>query len=65
MEKHHTIPVSELKEGATTKVEDIVMVCSNCHRVLHRNRPWINTEKLKCMLKNKQVFLINNFKVQK
>ncbi len=41
IEAHHTIPVSELEEGAVTRVEDIALVCANCHRMLHRRRPWL------------------------
>lgn len=46
IEGHHTIPVSELKEGESTKVSDIVLVCSNCHSMLHRRRPWLKKDDL-------------------
>jgi 5-methylcytosine-specific restriction protein A len=36
VEAHHTIPVSEIGENGSTKIEDMAMVCSNCHRMLHR-----------------------------
>lgn len=52
IEGHHTIPVSELVEGQKTKVEDIALVCSNCHKMLHRRRPWLTKEELKCLLKS-------------
>ncbi|MDY3520502.1 HNH endonuclease [Riemerella anatipestifer] len=47
IEGHHSKPISELKENEETKIEDIVMVCSNCHKMLHRKRPWLNKEELK------------------
>lgn len=47
IEGHHTIPVSELVEGQNTNVEDIALVCSNCHKMLHRRRPWLNKMELK------------------
>ena len=53
IEGHHTIPVSELNDGDKTKVEDIVLVCSNCHKMLHRKRPWLKPEELKDILKKK------------
>lgn len=28
--------VSEMREGETTSIKDLVMVCSNCHSMLHR-----------------------------
>ena len=36
IEAHHTIPLSSLRPGQRTKVKDIALVCSNCHRMLHR-----------------------------
>ncbi len=47
IEAHHTIPVHKLGEDATTKATDIAMVCSNCHRMLHRKRPWLSMEELR------------------
>ncbi|MDP9577371.1 UNVERIFIED_ORG: putative restriction endonuclease [Bacillus sp. 1751] len=52
IEGHHTIPVSELEEGQVTKVEDIAIVCSNCHRMLHRKRPWLSKQNLKKLVIN-------------
>lgn len=37
IEAHHSIPVSQLKEGSTTTVKDLVALCANCHRMVHRN----------------------------
>jgi hypothetical protein len=48
IEAHHTKPVSELSpDGEKTKKEDIALVCSNCHRMLHRRRPWLEMDELK------------------
>jgi|GEM_PF-1128402 Predicted restriction endonuclease len=51
IEGHHSIPVSEIPEDYKTKPEDIVLVCSNCHRMLHRKRPWLSKEQLKELIK--------------
>ncbi|WED23528.1 HNH endonuclease [Vibrio sp. JC009] len=54
MEAHHTKPVSELMpEGDKTRKEDIALVCSNCHRMLHRRRPWLDMASLKELIKKK------------
>lgn len=53
IEGHHTIPVSELEDGEKTKAEDIALVCSNCHKMLHRKRPWLKTSQLKELLVNR------------
>jgi 5-methylcytosine-specific restriction enzyme A len=38
-ECHHTVPLSH--SGATkTRLSDLAIVCSNCHRMLHRRQPW-------------------------
>ncbi|WP_419958778.1 HNH endonuclease [Psychrobacillus psychrotolerans] len=51
IEGHHTIPVSELKDGQSTRVDDIALVCSNCHKMLHRRRPWLNKIELQELIK--------------
>lgn len=51
IEAHHTIPVGELpSDGGTTRVEDIALVCSNCHRMLHVRRPWLRIDELKSLV---------------
>ena len=48
IEAHHTKPVSELHtDGEKTHKKDIALVCSNCHRMLHRKRPWLKMNELK------------------
>lgn len=49
IEAHHTKPVSEMNEGELTKVEDIAMLCSNCHRMIHR-KPFISVEELRALV---------------
>jgi hypothetical protein len=50
IEAHHTIPVSELRPDSKTRSADIALVCSNCHRMLHRRRPWVTMSQLKGLL---------------
>ena len=35
-EAHHIIPLSRLKGKVTTTIDDLITVCSNCHRMLHK-----------------------------
>lgn len=51
IEAHHTMPVSTLKPGESTRVSDIALVCGNCHRMLHRRRPWLSMSQLKDLIK--------------
>lgn len=46
IECHHNVPVSDLVPGNKTRLRDLTLVCSNCHRILHRYRPWISVEEL-------------------
>ena len=50
IEGHHTKLVSELTDVDKTKVEDIAMLCSNCHRMVHR-KPILTVEELSKLLK--------------
>lgn len=52
IECHHTKPVSELEDKHKTRIEDLALVCSNCHRMLHRKRPWLSIEELKILCQN-------------
>ena len=53
IEGHHTVPLSQLTGKTVTKVTDIALVCSNCHRMLHRRRPWLDMKQLKDLVKKK------------
>ncbi len=52
IECHHVIPVTEWPEDepTTTRLEDTVLVCSNCHRMLHRKRPWRSVAEVQGMM---------------
>jgi len=51
IEVHHKIPVSELKPNSATKISDLALVCSNCHRILHRRRPWLTVQALRRLIR--------------
>lgn len=50
IEAHHALPVSEMPDNHMTKPEDLIMVCSNCHVMLHRKRPWLSHDSLKNLM---------------
>jgi len=35
IECHHLRPVSKMSEGDATRLSDLILVCANCHRMLH------------------------------
>lgn len=49
IEAHHRVPVSELDGTKRTKIRDLALVCSNCHRMLHRGRPLPTVEDLRIL----------------
>lgn len=49
VECHHTKPISLMKLEDVTKLEDLVLVCSNCHRMLHRS-PDASVELLRVLI---------------
>lgn len=52
IECHHTVPIHTLQEGAQTRLEDVALVCSNCHRMIHRSRTWLEVGELRGRLQN-------------
>ena len=50
IECHHTKPVSELRDGEKTNINDLALVCSNCHRMIHRRKPWLSVAELSALL---------------
>ena len=54
IEAHHIVPLAEAKGLHKTKLEDLILVCSNCHRMLHRIPSKNAVDILKNRLKNIQ-----------
>ncbi len=46
IECHHIRPVSELTGGGKTTPDDLVLLCANCHRMVHARRPWLSLAEL-------------------
>ena len=51
IEAHHKVPLNMLEEGQhwEATVDDLALVCANCHRMLHKN-PYSTVEDLKARL---------------
>ena len=52
IECHHTLAVSKLSPGSKVKVADLALLCSNCHSMVHRRRPWLTMPELKKLLRS-------------
>ena len=46
IEVHHKTPTAEMRSDSRTSVEDLMMVCANCHSILHRGNPAENLQYL-------------------
>jgi len=46
IEGHHIKPVSQIQPGEKTKIDDIVLLCSNCHSMIHRTKNWVTKDEL-------------------
>jgi 5-methylcytosine-specific restriction protein A len=47
IECHHVVPLHTLQPGQKTRIEDLALLCPNCHRVLHLRRPWLTVAELR------------------
>lgn len=52
IEAHHTKPVYTLADGAKTKLDDLALICANCHRMIHARRPWLTMDELRALFMN-------------
>lgn len=52
IEAHHTVPVSSMSEVKVTKVEEIALVCANCHRMLHRGEHLLTVDELQKIVRS-------------
>lgn len=53
IECHHRKPLSELSpHGEATTLADLSLVCSNCHRMIHKSGPWLTVEELRELVKS-------------
>lgn len=49
-EVHHLTPLSEIEAASETRLEDLAIFCSNCHRMIHQ-QPWMKIEELKRIIR--------------
>ncbi|WP_105175256.1 HNH endonuclease [Pseudoalteromonas sp. T1lg122] len=45
-ECHHKNPLADISKDSVvnTSSDDLAIVCANCHRMIHRNRPWLTID---------------------
>jgi len=50
-EVHHLEPIGTRTENTPTRIEDLIVLCSNCHRIIHRGG-LITLQELRALLTN-------------
>ncbi|GAB3952927.1 HNH endonuclease [Streptomyces sparsus] len=53
IECHHVVPLHEAGEGRT-KLNDLALICANCHRMIHRRAPWPTPAELRASIAQRQ-----------
>ena len=54
IECHHTIPVHSVPSNCSTSIDDVALLCSNCHRMIHRHKEWISVDQLRSLLESRR-----------
>lgn len=54
-EVHHLQPLSKADGKINTELKDLAVICSNCHRIIHRSDPMLSIEKLSKSLRRNRV----------
>ncbi|MDO5627090.1 MAG: HNH endonuclease [Mobilicoccus sp.] len=50
IEVHHIQPLHESGE-TVTRLADLATLCANCHRMIHRRRPWLTPDQLRELIR--------------
>ncbi len=50
-EVHHNLQLSQVDAPVRPKLEDLAIVCSNCHRMIHKTDPLMSVENFRLQLK--------------
>jgi hypothetical protein len=51
-EAHHLLPLDEVEHTTQTRMEDLAILCANCHRVVHLRNPPYKLDEVRSMLAN-------------
>lgn len=51
-EVHHLSPLSAADESVATALADLAVLCSNCHRIIHRSDPMLSVADLAAVVRN-------------
>lgn len=49
-ECHHKVPLVDLRGATRTKLDDLAIVCANCHRMIHRSQSMLSIAELRALI---------------
>lgn len=50
IEAHHLVPMAAKQEERQSRLDDLTMLCANCHRMIHSQVPPLTIDELKAMM---------------
>jgi 5-methylcytosine-specific restriction protein A len=50
IECHHVVPLHASSEKPNS-TGDLILICSNCHRMIHRRNPWLEPDELRMLIR--------------
>lgn len=53
IEVHHIVPLHHIGESRT-RLEDLALLCANCHRMIHVSKPWLTVDQLRTLIKEQR-----------
>ena len=51
IECHHVVPLHASGER-NTRLDDLILICANCHRMIHRRNPWLTPDQLQELIED-------------
>ncbi|NYH52601.1 5-methylcytosine-specific restriction protein A [Nocardiopsis arvandica] len=55
IEVHHIVPLHHIGESRT-RLQDLALMCANCHRMIHVSKPWLTVEQLRTLIEKQRQF---------
>ncbi len=49
IEVHHLLPLAALLPNSITSLSDLMLLCANCHRMVHRTKPLLDANTLRAI----------------
>lgn len=59
IEVHHLKAVADMKDDEITNIEDVCLVCPNCHRIIHSKIPYFSVSEVKALIEKNKLHLLS------